>query len=286
MVTEASSTSSANGNFQREVATGQRFEFGRNWANFLELLDDDRIENATRFLQRRLNVERFDGLKFLDIGSGSGIYSLAARRLGAVVHSFDFDPNSVGCTQELKRRFFNNDPQWTIDRASVLDGSYLRSLGQFDVVYSWGVLHHTGAMWQALDNAASLVSPRGRLFIALYNDQGWRSRMWLKVKQIYCSGLFGRWWMIGVWVPYFFLRTCLVCLATRSNRFASFRRERGMSAFYDWIDWIGGLPFEVARPDDVVRFHESRGFQLQTLVSTTRLGNNEFVFQRTPVPPT
>src|SRR5262245_46593572 len=92
--------------FQREVTAGQRFEFGKNWQSYLDLLTDERITDAGKFLQRKLNVERLDGLTFVDIGSGSGIYSLAARQLGAIVHSFDFDPSSVGCTQELKRRYF------------------------------------------------------------------------------------------------------------------------------------------------------------------------------------
>lgn len=279
-VADASLTPNEPSNFQREVSAGERFEFGKNWRQFLNLLTDERIDDAIAFLQRRLGVDRLDGLRFLDIGSGSGLYSLAARRLGATVHSFDFDPSSVGCTQELKRRYFDGDSQWTIERDSVLDKNYLDSLGLFDVVYSWGVLHHTGSMWQAIENATMLVGPSGRLFIALYNDQGWQSRMWLRVKQIFCSGWLGRWLMIAAWVPYFFLRTCLVCVVTGSNRFASIRRERGMSPFYDWLDWIGGLPFEVASSESVIRFHEQRGFRLLTSVLTNRLGNSEFVFQK------
>ncbi|HLQ43814.1 MAG TPA: class I SAM-dependent methyltransferase [Planctomycetaceae bacterium] len=266
--------------FHREVASGERFEFGKNWLSYLSLLTEQRIDDAVKFLQRKLELDRLDGMKFVDIGSGSGLYSLAARRLGASVHSFDFDPSSVGCTQELKRRYFDNDPKWTIHHASVLDANYLQTLGQFDVVYSWGVLHHTGSMWQAIENVAPLVAPHGRLFIALYNDQGWRSKMWLKVKQTYCSGTLGRWAMIAIWVPYFFLRMCAACVVGRYNKFAWYRRARGMSPMHDRIDWIGGLPFEVAKPDDVIRFHEQRDFKLLKLIPTTGLGNNEFVFQR------
>ncbi len=51
-------------------------------------------------------METLAGNSFLDVGSGSGLFSLAAMRLGADrVHSFDYDPQSVGCTKELKRRF-------------------------------------------------------------------------------------------------------------------------------------------------------------------------------------
>ena len=145
----------------REVATGQRFEFGGNWANFLSVLDEDRINAAVRGLQRMLQVERLDGLRFLDIGSGSGLSSLAAKRLGARVHSFDYDPQSVACTNELRRRYFPDTSDWSVERGSALDAEYLRQLGTFDIVYSWGVLHHTGEMWRALENAVIPVAPGG-----------------------------------------------------------------------------------------------------------------------------
>src|SRR5438105_7182534 len=136
-----------------EIGRGERFGFGENWSRFLELLDEGRISRAEESLKGMLEVESLAGRSFLDIGSGSGLFSLAARRLGARVHSFDYDPKSVACTQEVRRRFYFNDPDWVIERGSVLDESYLKSLGQFNIVYSWGVLHHTGAMWQALENA-------------------------------------------------------------------------------------------------------------------------------------
>ena len=102
----------------REVARGDRFEFGKNWAAFLSVLDEQRIVAAERALQEMLQVQRLDGLRFLDIGSGSGLSSLAARRLGATVHSFDYDPNSVACTGELRRRYFPADAHWTVERGS------------------------------------------------------------------------------------------------------------------------------------------------------------------------
>src|SRR5262249_37409637 len=127
----------------QEVASGERFEFGKNWAEFLKVLNDDRIRVAEESVQDMLESKRLDGLRFIDVGCGSGIFSLAARRLGARVHSFDFDPHSANCARELRRRHFPNDDGWTIEEGSVLDKAYLSRLGQHDVVYSWGVLHPT-----------------------------------------------------------------------------------------------------------------------------------------------
>ncbi len=143
---------------QTEVLQGERFEFGANWARFLSVLNDERIEMAETSLKRMLEMDDLKGKTFLDIGSGSGLFSLAARRPGSRVHSFDYDPQSVACTAELKRRYFPEDANWTVEEGSVLDTDYLQGRGPFDVVYSWGVLHRTGAMWQALENVAQLVA--------------------------------------------------------------------------------------------------------------------------------
>ena len=130
--------------FQGEIYRGERFEFGKNWTRFLKGLGDERIAIAQRSLVDFLGEERLDGKTFLDVGSGSGLFSLAARRLGANVRSFDFDPSSVACTRELKRRYFPNDPYWIVEEESILDRGFIDQLGTYDIVYSWGVLHHTG----------------------------------------------------------------------------------------------------------------------------------------------
>lgn len=267
-----------------EVAQGQRFEFGKNWTWFLATLTDARIEQAVRSLQDMLEGTDLKGARFLDIGSGSGLFSLAARRLGARVHSLDYDPHSVACTRELRRRYFPNDPEWVVESGSALDEAYIRSLGRFEVVYSWGVLHHTGKMWAALANAAIPVADGGRLFIAIYNDQGTPSRRWTKVKRAY-NRLPKPLRFLVVWPSFWVLYwRPLTKDFLRLRPFQTIRdygKERGMSLWRDLIDWVGGLPFEVAKPEEIFDFYRARGFTLTRLRTCAgTLGCNEFVFEK------
>jgi len=264
--------------FEQEVKAGDRFTFGSNWARFLSTLNDERIAEAEKSLREMIGVTDLKGIRFLDVGSGSGLFSLAARRLGAQVRSFDYDPQSVACAIQLRKRFFSGDASWTIERGSALDASFLSTLETFDIVYSWGVLHHTGQMWKALDLVGGRVKKGGKLFVALYNDQGWRSRFWWRVKKTYCSGLVPRLAVCAVFIPYMAFRAFCKSLLTGTNVWSNYKKTRGMSLWHDWIDWLGGFPFEVATADAVVKFYEQRGFTLFKLKTTASLGNNEFVF--------
>ena len=259
-----------------EIKSGKRFNFGRNWARFLTTLSEERIQQAQRSLCEMLKASDLAGKRFLDVGSGSGLFSLAARRLGAAVHSFDYDPESVACTQELKRRYFPADSQWVVEQGSVLDEQYLAGLGQFDVVYAWGVLHHTGQMRQAFANVIPATKPGGQLFLAIYNDQGLPSKYWSWVKRAYNQSAIARVLLIAIHAPYLWGGRWLVRALT--GRLAL---ERGMSIWHDMIDWLGGYPFEVARPEAVFQFFHERGFVLEVLKTCGgRMGCNEFVFRR------
>jgi 2-polyprenyl-6-hydroxyphenyl methylase/3-demethylubiquinone-9 3-methyltransferase len=260
----------------------RRFAFGRNWSRYLGSLDEKYILEAEASLKNWLGD--VSGMKFLDIGCGSGLFSLVARRLGATVHSFDFDPNSVGCAEELRKRFFPGDPNWTIERGSVLDRSFIDKLGQYDVVYSWGVLHHTGDLDTALSNAARTVKPDGRLWIAIYNDLGPVTKAWTAIKKAYVKSLLGRAVVIGTFVPLFILGNLvadLVRLRSPLSQYREYRKShRGMSRAVDWLDWLGGYPYQPARAETMFDFFQQRGFDLLKLYTATGWGNNQFVFRR------
>lgn len=274
------------GHWQAEVAQGQRFEFGSNWALFMRHLDEKRIQAAEESLKDLLGLASLAGRTFLDAGSGSGLFSLAARRLGAAVTSFDFDPASVACTRQLRQSFFPDDPAWTVLEGSVLEQAFLEGLGRFDLVYSWGVLHHTGRMWDAVAAASERVAPGGLLALALYNTQPLFTPVWKRIKRLYCAAPKpGRLAIAGTWASICAIRSLSADLLRLRNplaRYTANASPRGMSFWRDVVDWVGGYPFETARPDEVLRFLRARGFEpVDTRTVGGRLGCNEFVFRRT-----
>lgn len=270
-----------------ELASGRRFEFGANWTQFLDVLSEERIVAAENSLLDLLRVKSLVGRTFLDVGCGSGLFSLAARRLGAGVHSFDYDPQSVACTAKLKELYFNGNGCWVVQEGSVLDKAYMSSLGRFDVVYSWGVLHHTGNMHRALDNVTDAVKENGKLAIAIYNDMGGASIRWRWIKRQYCQ------------LPNFMKMpfACAVILPMELHSLAAYAvrgkfytyledvtnyyKKRGMSRWRDRIDWVGGYPYECAKPEEIFLFYRDRGFRLDNLI-TMRGGKgcNQFVFTK------
>ncbi|MFD5425550.1 class I SAM-dependent methyltransferase [Streptomyces sp. NPDC127084] len=272
---------------ETEIRQGRRFAFGRNWRRFGDLIDEERVATAGESLERALGTSDLTGRTFLDIGCGSGLFSLAALRMGARVRSFDYDPDSVRTTRRLRARFApeaDHVTDWSVCCASILDPGFVREQERADIVYSWGVLHHTGDLWKAMDAACGLVAPGGALYVSIYNDQGLESLVWTEVKRRYNrSGPLARRLLLSGSLLYLSrnhpARALLNLARGGAPLGGSVPRPRGMSRRHDLVDWVGGYPFEVATPEEVFSFCRERAFELRHL-KTCRggLGCNEFVF--------
>ncbi|HEY1109607.1 MAG TPA: class I SAM-dependent methyltransferase [Opitutaceae bacterium] len=267
-----------------EIKRGDRFAFGANWTRFLQVLNEEKIERAQRSMADLFGMDSFINLTFLDIGSGSGLSSLVAARMGAQVQSMDFDPQSVACTEELRYRHFSGSFHWKVEKGSALDSGYMRGLGHFDIVYSWGVLHHTGNMWLGIENAIGCVKPKGKLMLAIYNDQGWKSRVWWLIKATY-NRLPG--WMAvgGSYLIYYPALAAVVAKSALSFDRVRLKRlfsplDRGMSRRHDMIDWMGGFPFEFATVAVLRDYMAARGFTMEKAIETKALGCHQLVFCR------
>lgn len=262
------------------------FEFGRNWSSYAGLIDEERVAEAVRGLERLAGAGGLAGKTFLDIGCGSGLHSLAALRLGASrVLAVDLDPHSVATTQQVLGRYAA-DKQWEAREKSVfaLDSS---ELGHFDVVYAWGSLHHTGAMYDAWRRAAGMVAPGGMLIVALYRKTH-LCPLWKVEKYFYSRA------------PKWVQRAMRACYVT-AMRLAFFlvgrdfkkyhadygRSFRGMDYDHDVHDWMGGYPYESVSPRQADKFRAELGFEPvrtfvlnRTPVGIFGSGNDEYVWQR------
>jgi len=218
---------------------------------------------------------------FLDLGSGSGLSSLVALRLGARrVVSVDIDPNSVECTKALRQKYEIPEDRWQIHHGSVLDRKFLESLGRHNYVHSWGVLHHTGDMWQAVTNVIELNTVENGLFqTALYNKHR-TSRTWLKIKRM-CNRSPRFWFPVLKWlyISLLFLKMTLT-LKSPIRYVREYDSHRGMNFFRDIDDWCGGLPYEFSSPAETVNFLSDRGFSLLRIKTVDSVGCNEFLFRR------
>ncbi len=260
------------------MATNEtRFRFGQNWRNYaLNALDEAQLEQSQQALETLLGTADLAGKSFVDIGCGSGLQTASAARMGAQpIHAVDIDEDSVEVTGQTVRRFAPSASQITVQTASILSDADLTAMPTADVVYSWGVLHHTGDMWQAIRNAATKVSADGTFVIAIYNKHitspAWRAIKWTynKLPSVGQRLMYYVFWGV-IFVAKF--------AVTRRN---PLEKERGMNFNYDVWDWIGGYPYEYASVDEITTFVEALGFETVRVVpAEVGTGCNEFVFQR------
>lgn len=268
------------------------FTFGKNWLFFVDkYFDSKTIKEAQKSLKDFTGGYNFKGKSFLDVGSGSGLFSLAAYQLGAKkIFSFDFDQDSVLSTRKLWAK--EGKPEnWQIVRGSILNRKFLKKIGKFDFVYAWGVLHHTGKMWPAIENTLNLVDKKGYLYLAIYNRaDSWgvypdgrfgTSAFWVKVKKIY-SG-FPLWARLAV--DYLTILTLVIVYLLRfknpmKEAQSHSEKHRGMSWLADIRDWLGGFPYEYASVAEIFNFIKERGFTLENLRSNNGLMNNEYLFKK------
>ena len=175
----------------------------------------------------------------------------------------------------VKEKYFRDDSKWNVLQGSVLDNTFLKKLGKFDIVYSWGVLHHTGNMYQALNNITTLVGEEGLLLIAIYNDQGIISKYWRIIKKIYNTHVFFKILLIIIYSPYFvFARKIFHIIDGKKN-------IRGMNLWHDMLDWLGGYPFEVSTPENIKLYFKKKGFSLIKInLCDGKMGCNEFLFRK------
>jgi 2-polyprenyl-3-methyl-5-hydroxy-6-metoxy-1,4-benzoquinol methylase len=262
----------------------KQFDFGANWSEF-----SDHAASRERALQARgqfaslLEGVALTDASFLDIGFGQGFSLLSARSLGARAVGCDINPK---CHEVIERnaRLFPEAATGAIPLqvGSILDEPVVRALrerpeaagGGYDVVHSWGVLHHTGDMRRAVANAASLVRPGGHFVLAIYNRH-WSSLPWLAIKAAYVrSPRPVQRALVGALYPVIWLAKLAV---TRRNPKAM---DRGMDFYYDVIDWVGGYPYEYASVEEMRRL-VGPGFELvRAIPAKVPTGCNEMVFRR------
>lgn len=267
----------------------QSFSFGKNWQEFLKSIDKDRISIAEESLIEFTQLQDFKNKTFIDVGCGSGLFSLAAHNLHAKrIVSFDIDPFSVQCCEMLRKQTGSPD-NWEVFRGSALDEGFLTDLGSFDIVYSWGVLHHTGQMWRAIEHTMKMTKPGGLLYIAIYNkilnrrqETSWVHDFWIKVKKQYNQRpVLGK-FVLEPMAMAAYIAIVMARLENPVTHIKNYKSHRGMSWRRDATDWIGGYPYEFATVEEVFKFIRTvdRGFNLTNLKVTSGRGLNWYLFER------
>ncbi len=220
-----------------------RFNFGKNWNNYSSKIDQSKLNDAIISLEKLLPSEiDFSKKKFLDIGCGSGIHAISAKKLGfKSVLCTDYDIDSVNTSRRNIDKFKS--------KIKVIQDDILKTNIQenFDIVYSWGVLHHTGNMKKAINNTKKLVMPKGYLIIAIYRKT-YFCPLWTNIKYFYCrTNNFNKFILEKLFYSILIIRHIV------SLNFSIFEKnERGMNLYNDSVDWLGGYPYESATIEEIL----------------------------------
>jgi 2-polyprenyl-3-methyl-5-hydroxy-6-metoxy-1,4-benzoquinol methylase len=243
----------------KDVTT--HFAFGENWSDYASQIDEERIEEAKRGLLRFLKTQEIEGKTFLDIGCGSGLHALAAIRLGASsVLATDIDSVSVATTTAVLNKHASNS-KFSVREMSVFDLPTQVS-ERFDLVYSWGVLHHTGSMYQAVTSASSMVAPGGILAIALYRKT-LMCGVWKYIKRWYTNTSdVNQKRAKQIYIQLLKLRYKITRRDFEEMR-KNYLKSRGMSFEHDVHDWLGGYPYESVTPEVINSHVKNLGFKLE-----------------------
>jgi 2-polyprenyl-6-hydroxyphenyl methylase/3-demethylubiquinone-9 3-methyltransferase len=241
------------------TAAESHFAFGKNWAEFSKKVDEAKIQAAEQGLLKLLEKEEIVGKNFLDIGCGSGLHALSALRLGAArVLALDIDADSVATTKTmLERHAPSTDGHWQTGMKSVFDLAP-ETDGLFDVVYSWGVLHHTGNLDRALGRAAACVARKGVFCFALYR-RTWMDGFWRAEKRWYAKASPEA--QLRARRCYVALHRFLIGREKHENRINHYQSRRGMAYEHDVHDWLGGWPYESISPKEVEQKMRALGFE-------------------------
>jgi SAM-dependent methyltransferase len=133
-------------------------------AEFFHLTDKGRYRIYAPWLLPTADFARFAGMDALEVGCGMGADLRQLASAGARATGVDLVPRHLAITQ---RRFALAGLRVNLIRADAESLPF--SNNSFDVVYSFGVLHHTSDIDGALSEIHRVLRPGGHLVLGVYH---------------------------------------------------------------------------------------------------------------------